>query len=152
MKTEVRTLLGMFTGMFGYCMLTFAQPFLEEQKMKIECWRGEFKPLDRQYVQNRALHSGGRLVTKLSKKGRSRELARWRILYERMVADRKLVKAEWLRLRAIIVTTTGSMEKGRLMSSEHDWFCVYQVFNGSCHTALIFMARLDTDRVLAVGE
>ena len=34
MKTKIKMLLGMFVGMFGYCMLTFAQPSLEEQKVK----------------------------------------------------------------------------------------------------------------------
>lgn len=51
MKTKIKMLLGMFVGMFGYCMLTFAQPSLEEQKVKIERWKREFKSLDRQYVQ-----------------------------------------------------------------------------------------------------
>lgn len=40
----------MFVGMFGYCMLTFAQPSLEEQKVKIERWKREFKSLERQYA------------------------------------------------------------------------------------------------------
>ena len=115
MKTKIKMLLGMFVGMFGYCMLTFAQPSLEEQKVKIERWKREFKSLDRQYVQNHVLHNGG-------------------------------------GLKAIIVTTTDSVEKERLMSLEHDWLCVYQTFNGNCRTALTFMARLDTDRILAADE
>ena len=77
----------MFVGMFGYCMLTFAQPSLEEQKVKIERWKREFKSLDRQYVQNHVLHNGGGLVAKLSKKNHSRELARWRTLYEKTAAQ-----------------------------------------------------------------
>lgn len=55
-------------------------------------------------------------------------------------------------MKAIIVTTTDSVEKERLMSLEHDWLCVYQTFNGNCRTALTFMARLDTDRILAADE
>ena len=152
MKTKIKMLLCMFVGMFGYCMLTFAQPSLEEQKVKIERWKREFKSLERQYAQNHVLHNGGGLVAKLSKKNHSRELARWRTLYEKTAADRKLAKAEWLRLKAIIVTTTDSVEKERLMSLEHDWLYVYQTFNGNCRTALTFMARLDTDRILAADE
>lgn len=68
MKAKIRMLLCMFVGIFGYCMLTFAQPSLEEQKVKIERWKREFKSLDRQYVQNHVLHNGGGLVAKLSKK------------------------------------------------------------------------------------
>ena len=68
MKTKIKMLLGMFVGMFGYCMLTFAQPSLEEQKVKIERWKREFKSLERQYAQNHILHNGGGLVAKLSKK------------------------------------------------------------------------------------
>ncbi len=49
-------------------LYAFAQPSLEEQKVKIERWKREFKSLDRQYVQNHVLHNGGGLVAKLSKK------------------------------------------------------------------------------------
>lgn len=73
-------------------------------------------------------------------------------MYEKTAADRKLAKAEWLRLKAIIVTTTDSVEKERLMRLEHDWLYVYQTFNGNCRIALTFMASLDTDRILTADE
>lgn len=68
MKTKIKMLLGMFVGMFGYCMLTFAQPSLEEQKVKIERWKREFKSLDRQYVQNHVCIMGAGLLLSSLKK------------------------------------------------------------------------------------
>ena len=35
MKTKIKMLLGMFVGMFGYCMLTFAQPSLEALEKRV---------------------------------------------------------------------------------------------------------------------
>ena len=68
MKTKIKMLLCMFVGMFGYCMLTFAQPSLEEQKVKIERWKREFKSLERQYAQNHVLHNGAGLLLSSLKK------------------------------------------------------------------------------------